>query len=67
LPFVTLKWCRHCIRASLPDGEPTAGNGGGILDYNGQTKRLFRVRNTAYFSDMRYYAHGVDVRGFADR
>jgi len=59
LPFGTLKMVPALHSSSLPDGTD-GGTAAGFLITTGKQSVYFAC-DTAYFSDMRYYAHGVDV------
>ena len=45
--------------SSLPDGSYGGTAAGFVLTFGG--RRLYFACDTAYFSDMKWYAHGVDV------
>ncbi|EMI57691.1 metal-dependent hydrolase [Rhodopirellula sallentina] len=59
LPFGRLKMVPALHSSSFPDGS-YAGNPVGFVLSAGKQSVYFAC-DTAYFSDMRYYAHGVDV------
>ena len=59
LPFGTVKMVPALHSSNLPDG----GNGGCPAGFvlTIENKRLYFACDTAFFSDMKYYAAGVDV------
>ncbi|EMI47246.1 metal-dependent hydrolase [Rhodopirellula sp. SWK7] len=59
LPFGNLKMVPALHSSSLPDGSYGGNPVGFVLSAGKQS--VYFACDTAYFSDMRYYAHGVDV------
>ena len=59
LPFGTLKMVPAVHSSSLPDGTDGGSPAGFLLSAGKQS--VYFACDTAYFSDMRYYAQGVDV------
>ena len=59
LPFGSLKMVPALHSSSLPDGSYAGSAAGLMLSIDG--KRIYFAGDTALFSDMKLYAHGVDV------
>lgn len=58
LPCGTIKMVPAVHSSGLPDGTYGGSPAGFVL--SSQSQQLYFACDTAYFSDMRYYAHGVD-------
>lgn len=59
LPFGNVKMVPAIHSSNLPDGSYGGNPAGFVLTI--EQKRIYFACDTAYFSDMRYYAGGVDV------
>ena len=59
LPFGKLKMVPAVHSSGLPDGSDGGNPAGFVLTID--SKRIYFACDTAYFSDMKYYAHEVDV------
>ena len=59
LPFGNLKMVPALHSSNLPDGSYGGNPAGFLLTIDG--KRIYFACDTALFSDMRLYAHGVDA------
>ncbi len=59
LPFGTVKMIPALHSSDLPDGSYGGNPAGFLLSIGG--KRIYFACDTAIFSDMKLYAHGVDV------
>jgi L-ascorbate metabolism protein UlaG (beta-lactamase superfamily) len=59
LPFGNVKMVPAVHTSSLPDGSYGGTAAGFVLTIEG--KRIYFACDTAYFGDMKFYAHGVDV------
>lgn len=59
LPFGTLKMVPALHSSNLPDGSDGGAPAGFVL--TSEYKRVYFACDTAYFTDMRHYAGGVDV------
>ncbi|TWU26538.1 metal-dependent hydrolase [Novipirellula galeiformis] len=59
LPFGTVKMVPALHSSQLPDGSYGGNPAGFVLEIDG--KRIYFACDTALFSDMRLYAHRVDV------
>ena len=59
LPFGTAKMIPALHSSDLPDGSYGGNPAGYVLSIDG--KRIYFACDTAIFSDMKLYAHGVDV------
>lgn len=57
--FGTVKMTPAIHSSSLPDGRYAGSPTGFVLTIEG--KRIYFACDTAYFGDMKFYAHGVDV------
>lgn len=59
LPFGTAKMIPALHSSDLPDGSYGGNPAGFLLSIDG--KRIYFACDTAIFSDMKLYAHGVDI------
>lgn len=59
LPFGTAKMIPALHSSDLPDGSHGGNPAGFLLSFD--DKRIYFACDTAIFSDMKLYAHGVDV------
>jgi L-ascorbate metabolism protein UlaG (beta-lactamase superfamily) len=59
LPFGRVKLVHAVHSSSFPDGSYAGTAGGFVLDLEGS--RVYFACDTALFSDMRLFAHGVDL------
>jgi L-ascorbate metabolism protein UlaG (beta-lactamase superfamily) len=59
LPFATAKMIPALHSSDLPDGSYGGNPAGFLLSFD--DKRIYFACDTAIFSDMKLYAHGVDV------
>ena len=57
--FGSIKMVPAIHSSVLPDGSSGGDPAGFVINIAG--KRIYFACDTAYFSDMKYYAHGVDV------